>query len=259
MIGISAQHWLQLSLLPSTRTERARFPEHWQPHHFEPIGELFLLPAGEPVHTRSECRAQVTVACAFEPEAVRAWLEEDFEWTDLRLKGSLDLTSPAIRDLLLRLRNELRSPGLASKTLVELMAGQIAVELGRHFRLLGECRPAGGLATWRLRAIEERLAEVCAPPSLQELAQLVGLSVRQLARGFRASHGRSIGAHVAAIRAEQAKQLLASAACVKSVADALGFSSTANFTAAFRRVTGETPRAYQARVAKASISASTQV
>jgi len=258
IVGVSAHHWLQLSLLPSTRTERGRFPEHWQPHHFEPIGELFLLPARQPVHTRSECRAQVTVACAFEPEAVQAWLDDGFEWTDVRLKGSLDLECPTIRDLLVRLRNEIRNPGLAGEVLIELMAGQIAVELGRHFRLLGERRPAGGLASWRLRAIEERLTEVSAPPSLQELARLVGLSVRQLARGFRASHGCSIGAHVATVRAEQAKRLLSSGACVKAVADALGFSSTANFTAAFRRATGETPRVYQARAAKASVSAITR-
>jgi AraC family transcriptional regulator len=192
-VGVSDRHWLQLSCLPSSRTEFGRFPEHWRPHHFEAIGELFLLPAGQTVHTRSECRAQFAVACAFEPQATQAWLGADLEWTDLRLKGSLDLTNPPIHRLLFRLGEEVRNPGFGSETLVELIAGQLAVELGRHFRAIREDHAAGGLAPWRLRLIEERLSEPCEIPSLTELAQLVGLSVRQMARAFRATRGCSIG------------------------------------------------------------------
>lgn len=246
-IGVSDQHWLQLSCLPSNRTEFGRFPEHWRPHHFEPIGELFLLPAGQPVHTRSECRTQFAVACAFEPQATQAWLGADLEWTDLRLKGSLDLTNPVIRNLLFRLGEEIRNPGFGSETLAELMAGQLAVELGRHFRAITETRATGGLAPWRLRLIEERLNAPCEIPALSELAHLVGLSVRQMARGFRASRGCSIGNFIAAGRIEQAKRRLASDACIKAVAHELGFNSPSNFTAAFHRATGETPSAYRQR------------
>jgi AraC family transcriptional regulator len=249
LVGVSDQHWLQLCLLPSTHTERGRFPERWRPHHFEPIGELFLLPAGEPVHARSECRHQLAVACAFEPAATEAWLGADLAWTGERLKGSLDLASPVIRGQLARLGDEVRNPGFGSAALIELMAGQIAIELGRHFRAIGAEPAAGGLAPWRLRLIDERLAAAGDAPTLGELAQLVGLSVRQLARGFRATRGESIGAHVAANRIEQAKRLLASDASIKAVAHALGFASPSNFTAAFRRATGQTPRAYRQRTA----------
>jgi AraC family transcriptional regulator len=246
-IGVSDHHWLQLSFLPSTRTERGRFLDHWEPHHFEPIGEVFLLPADQPVHTRSECRNQYSVACEFEPKAVEAWLGDNLEWTNVRLKDSLDLANPLIRALLFRLSEEIRNPGFASETLVELMAGQIAIELGRHFRQIRESRSTGGLAPWRLRLIDERLADAGKPPSLSELAETVGLSVRQLARGFRASRGCSIGDYMATIRIAQAKRLLAANPCVKSVAYELGFISPTNFTAAFRRATGETPRAFLQR------------
>jgi AraC family transcriptional regulator len=71
-----------------------------------------------------------------------------------------------------------------------------------------------------------------------------------MARGFRISRGCSIGGYVAASRIEQAKRLLASSQCVKSVAYELGFRSPSNFTVAFRRVTGETPRAFQQRAVR---------
>jgi AraC family transcriptional regulator len=51
----------------------------------------------------------------------------------------------------------------------------------------------------------------------------------------------------AASRIEQAKGRLTSDACIKAVAREVGFNSPSNFTAAFRRATGETPSAYQQR------------
>jgi AraC family transcriptional regulator len=69
--------------------------------------------------------------------------------------------------------------------------------------------------------------------------------VRQLTRGFRASRGFSIGSHIAASRVEYAKQLLKSDRCVKTVAYAMGFTAPSNFSAAFRRATGQTPRQYR--------------
>ena len=251
-VGCCNDHWLQLSLLPSTRTARACFPTRWRPDRFEPIGQLFLIPAHEPIHTKSECRSQIAVACIFTPEAFGDWLGKDVEWTDTCLKASLNIVNPTIRGLVSRIGNEVRRPGFASETLIELMAGQIIVELGRHYLAFAQERRSGGLPAWRLNAIDERLAEPCGSPTLYELARLVGLSVRQMERGFRASRGCSIGKYIAAARIERAKQLLTSDVCIKAVAHELGFASPSNFTTAFRSATGEAPRAYQQRVRRRS-------
>jgi AraC family transcriptional regulator len=109
----------------------------------------------------------------------------------------------------------------------------------------------GGLAAWRLRLIDERLREIRAAPTLEELAKLCNLSVRQLTRGFRASRGRSIGEHVAQCRIENAKRLLATDESVKAIAYSLGFSSPSSFSFAFRRATGETPREFRQRLVRA--------
>nr|NIQ00855.1 AraC family transcriptional regulator [Nitrospinaceae bacterium] len=72
--------------------------------------------------------------------------------------------------------------------------------------------------------------------------------VRQLTRAFRVSRGRSIGSYIAGHRVDHAKRLLASGMSVKAVAFETGFSASSNFTTAFVRETGETPRQYRLRV-----------
>jgi AraC family transcriptional regulator len=251
-VGTPERHWLELSLLPRSRVARGCFPDQWGPHRFERIGALFLLPAGRTVHARSECPVQSSIVCAFDPAATCDWFDDAFAWTDGRLQGGLDLGSTTIRRLVFRLGEEVRSPGFASAALVELMTAQVAIELGRHFRGIGETGASGGLAPWRLRRIDERLAEQAEAPSLAELADLCGLSVRQLARGFRTSRGCSIGTYLAEYRVEQAKRLLAGADSVKRIAHATGFASPSSFSAAFRRATGETPRAFRERIGHGS-------
>jgi AraC family transcriptional regulator len=251
LVGEPEGHRLELALLLS-RSHGARgcFPDRWGPHRFEPIGELFLFPAGHRVHTRSECRQQASIVCTFLPDAARDWFDGEIEWTDARLRGSLDIANPALRNLLFRLGEEVRHPGLAGQALVDLMSAQIAIELVRHCLGIEEKTAIGGLAPWRLRLIDERLADADDCPTLAELAALCNLSVRQLTRGFRASRGRSIGSYIADSRIEQARRMLAADARVKTVAYAMGFASPSNFSVAFRRATGETPRQFRERLGR---------
>jgi AraC family transcriptional regulator len=181
---------------------------------------------------------------------LRRWSEDEPDWTDRLLESNLDLDNERLRAPLLRLAEELRHPGLASDALAELLLGQAAIELARHCAALKDPPAASGLSAWRLRLIDERLLEVRAPPTLDELARLCGLSPRQLTRGFRASRGASIGAHIAARRAEFAKRLLATDESLKSIAHSLGFASHSSFTAAFRRATGMTPRQFRQQLAR---------
>ena len=250
VLGTSHMHHLELALLPVPSTARGCFPDQWGPHRFEPIGELFLFPAQLTVHAKSDCRQQNSVVCIFDPAAVAAWLDSKLEWTDSRLQGSLDIVNSGIRSLLCKIVGEIRNPGFASETMVELMVGQAAVELSRHLLRLDDRKRKAGLAPWCLKRIDERLADGGAPPALAELAALCNLSVRHLTRAFRCSRGRSIGSYIAEQRIDQAKRLLALGLRVKSVAHATGFTAASNFAAAFLRATGETPRQYRRRTSR---------
>lgn len=241
--------WLDMCLTPRPRNARACYRDHWAPHRFERLGTLFALPPGQTIHARSDGGSpQTSILCHLRPEAMREWFDGELEWTDRRLKASLDIPDPNIRGLLVRIADELRCPGFASKTLIELMVGQLAIELSRYWVTIKEGPAAGGLAPFRQRLIDERLRELGEAPSLTELADLCNLSVRQLTRGFRASFDRSIGEHVAQYRLDNAKRLLSSDQSIKAIAYSVGFASPSSFTVAFRRATGVTPRQFRQRI-----------
>jgi AraC family transcriptional regulator len=243
-------YWLDLSLTPRPKNARARYVDGWAPHRYAPVGSVLLVPAGHAFQFRTDGGSMASIVCLIRPELLRRWSEDELEWTDRLLEGGLDVANPRLRSALLRLAEELREPGLAGPAMAELLVGQATIELARHCAALADAPASGGLSAWRLRRIDERLAEVRAPPSLAELAGLCGLSVRQLTRGFRASRGGSIGEHMARRRAELAVRLLATDESLKSIAHSLGFASHASFTSAFRRATGATPKQFRQQLAR---------
>jgi AraC family transcriptional regulator len=243
------EYWLDLCLSPRPVNARASYHDRWGPHRFERLGDMFLIPPGEAVHVKGDgATDQASIVCQLHADSVHDWLGKDIDWTDRRLEASLDISSGTIRHLLRRMAEEARSPGFASELLMEMLAGQLAVELARYCEAISDTPASGGLAAWRLRLIDERLREMREPPTLVELANLCKLSVRQLTRGFRTSRGCSIGDYVVQSRIDSAKRLLSTEESVKSIAYTIGFSSTSSFSYAFRRATGVTPRQFRQRV-----------
>jgi transcriptional regulator GlxA family with amidase domain len=91
-----------------------------------------------------------------------------------------------------------------------------------------------------LKAMEENLE---APLSRQELAELAGISLRQLERGFRRTLQRGVHRHYLALRLERSRQLLReSSLSMVEIALAAGFGSPSQFSRAFRREFGMPPR-----------------
>lgn len=249
VLHADGDYWLDLCLTPRPRNARVCYPNRWSANRFQRLGHVFLVPPSEVARMRSdESSHQTSLVLRLLPEPLRALFGDELEWTDKRLEASVDIGSANIRGLMLRLAEEIRRPGFASQTLVELIVGQIAIEFGRYSRGIEEDAAHSGLAPWRLRLIDERLNEVREPPTLSELAALCKVSLRQLTRGFRASRNRSIGDVVADSRVDHAKRLLAEGRSVKAVAYTLGFSSPSAFCFAYRRATGQTPLEFKLRV-----------
>lgn len=248
-------HVLTLTTLPFPGTALGSFPDLWTGKRSAAVGELFLLPAGYVVQIKSRCRAQSSIVCRFNPESAHRWFEHDLDWTDCRLKAALDINSPRIRHLLCSIAEEIRAPGFASEIMIELMAAQAVIEVSRYLKMIDQEKPVGGLSKHNLELIDQRIRESPKAPSLVELAELCGLSCRHLARAFRVSKKQSLGSYISQHRIELAKRRLATGESIKRVAYALGFSAPSNFTTAFRRATGETPREYQLKNRIRSIAA----
>jgi AraC family transcriptional regulator len=240
---------MDLCLTARHRSARASFRDRWSANRFEPIGDIFLVPPGVELLARTDDAGSLPmIVCEFDARYVEELTGDGAGLGDRQLGAALDIRAPAIRSLLLRAARETRHAGFAGDLCVELLARQIAIELVRHFQAADEAPPRCGLAPWQLRRIDERL-ELAHAPTLTELAELCRLSVRQLARSFRASRGRPLGAYVADSQFQHAKQLLAADASVASIARTLGFALSSSFCAAFRRATGMAPDQFRRTLA----------
>lgn len=243
-LGLSARH----------RTARACYTDYWQSNRYERVGEMFIIGPDTDVSARSdECGTMKAVVCEFDQDALLSWFDYEPAISDKHLTNSLDIKNARIRALLLDLASEARNPGFASSTFIEAVTTQLILELyrsGRDLRLHEAMfrQPLGGLASWQLRLIEERLSELRSAPTLEDLADMCRISVRQLTRAFRTSRGCSIGSCVRDSQSEHAKRLLADGECINAIAEMLGFSSASNFSSSFKRTLGQTPGQYRQTV-----------
>lgn len=105
----------------------------------------------------------------------------------------------------------------------------------------------GGLAAWQQRIVTAYINEHL-PEQIQlaTLAALARLSTYYFCRAFKQSFGIPPHRYHTSRRIEQAKVLLAVRKhSVTEVGLSLGFSDTSSFSAAFRKMTGQTPSAFQ--------------
>jgi AraC family transcriptional regulator len=212
------------------------------------IGQLMFVPPARPLRSRRIVGRQRSFSCALQPEFVEELLERSPTWSEGALWEGLDLSSPLVESYLLQMYRELRRPGFASDVVVEALACALAVALIRTFRLdtAEPARRTGGLGPARMRLIRERLHSDQPYPSVQELADLCGVSVRHLSRGFKEETGLTIAQFVKRAVMEQARILLSdSSLTVREIAERLGFSGSSSFGHAFVRETGILPRDYR--------------
>jgi AraC-like DNA-binding protein len=93
------------------------------------------------------------------------------------------------------------------------------------------------------------------PPSLVELAKIVGISDRTLRYGFKTLFGTTVFNYLTEKRLERAEQLLRNGGgTVAEIANLLGYSHLGHFAGAFKRKFGITPS--ECLLGKKSISAS---
>ncbi|WP_136482532.1 helix-turn-helix transcriptional regulator [Cognatitamlana onchidii] len=90
--------------------------------------------------------------------------------------------------------------------------------------------------------VVSRMAE---PPSLQELADEIGLSLKKLKEGFKQIYGDSVFSFLLDYKMEVARKLLeAGEDNVNEVGHKVGYSTSSHFIAAFKKKYGTTPKKY---------------
>ena len=107
---------------------------------------------------------------------------------------------------------------------------------------------AEGIPGWLTRVFEKLHDDPCGTASLKELAALAGVHPAHLARSFHRASGATIGDYLRGLRIDRAcKALTASSHPIATIALDAGFADQSHFSRVFRRVTGETPRAWRQR------------
>ncbi|WP_067146808.1 helix-turn-helix transcriptional regulator [Pseudotamlana agarivorans] len=89
------------------------------------------------------------------------------------------------------------------------------------------------------------VARMAEPPSLQELADEIGLSLKKLKEGFKQIYGDSVFSFLFDYKMEVARKLLESGENnVNEVGLKVGYSASSHFISAFKKKYGTTPKKY---------------
>tara|TARA_R110002073_G_scaffold15953_2_gene62126 strand:+ start:55280 stop:56164 length:885 start_codon:yes stop_codon:yes gene_type:complete len=89
------------------------------------------------------------------------------------------------------------------------------------------------------------IANMAEPPSLQELANEIGLNIKKLKEGFKQIYGDTVFSFLFDYKMEHARRLLESNKHnVNEVGLKVGYSTASHFIAAFKKKFGTTPKKY---------------
>lgn len=156
---------------------------------------------------------------------------------DRRIKSALDL-----------LFQEADHNDAGQQLLLSRLSEVVVIQVMRHLLLSGALRE-GLLAAMSdvqlsraLTAINERLSH---PWTLNEAAQLAGMSRTKFAQRFKETLGYTFGDHLQRCRVNLAERLLRSGIPVKQVAHQAGYANASALARAFKQQTGMTPGDYR--------------
>jgi AraC family transcriptional regulator len=209
--------------------------------------KLTFVPAGHDFRGWQRPRALTRITYFYiDPHG---FADPELRFGEIEFKPRLFFHDRDLWETALKLKAQVDSPGSMPRQYAEALAIVLMHELVRVNGDADRHQPAsrGGLASWqqkRLAAyIEEHVADDI---PLAVLAELARLSPYHFSRSFKRSFGMPPHRYHATRRIERAKQLLADRELsVTAIALDVGFSETSTFTAAFHRLTGQTPSCYR--------------
>lgn len=208
-------------------------------------GRLLVMMPRSPYHVIAPSGAFRSLHCALRCSKFEQLCGEPIDWDALIELGGEFKSGTKIEQLLVQMHDELVHERAARHAMIEAYANALCIELYRGFRQGRPLRPdvhIGGLATWRMRVITERVHADLPAPSVSDLASLCGLTTRQLSRAFKAETGMTIGRYVDEATIERAHRMLTSTnITIAAIARELGFASADSFAQSYRRVTGSPP------------------
>ena len=245
---------LTLLLSPPHSFSEACFSHERGAGTFADVGDVIFAPADFHLHARASGGPIRLVRCFFERQYLNDLSVLDWRWDERSLQACVNIRNTRIKEMLARAGQEALEPGLACAKLTEGLGMLMAVELGRHFHAIEEnTRPSSQkLTSWQMNRITNYLENLSNYlPDVTDIAELCGISTRHLRRLFKETTDQTIYQYARDAWAARAKTMLSDTRVpVKEIASRLGFSDASSFSMAFRRATGEPPKAFRQQFRK---------
>ncbi len=214
-------------------------------------GKLTFVPAGHDFRGSQKPRALArTTYFYIDPRGPLA--DPALRFGEIEFRPRLFFYDADLWQTALKLKSQVESPGAMLRQYVDALGVLLMHEL---VRINGDdvpCEPVtrGGLACWQRKRVAAYIEEHVADDiPLATLAELARLSPWHFSKSFKQSFGVPPHKYHASRRIERAKKLLVNRELsVTAIAFEVGFSETSTFTAAFHRLTGQTPSKYRRNI-----------
>jgi AraC family transcriptional regulator len=210
--------------------------------------KLSLVPAGHEFRAWTRPRVLPRVTFFYiDPRGPLA--DPALRFGEIEFKPRLFFYDRDLWETALKLKSQVENSGSMPRLYAEALGIALTHELVRinSGAARRELANRGGLAAWQQKRVAAYIEENFADEiPLATLAELARLSPYHFSRSFKRSFGMPPHRFHASRRIERAKQLLANRELpVTTIALDVGFSETSTFTAAFHRLTGQTPSHYR--------------
>jgi AraC-like DNA-binding protein len=210
---------------------------------FQPVRPLNFVAPGVSMVTHGGGPVMGAM-CMFSPGFFQDLSENDDGLRFEEIDFLTDIGSERLSFLGQTMLREAIRPGFASSLCAEAIGMMVALEIARYDGALrsNEGR-SGRLARWQIQRLESYVRDHLSDQlSLNELARLLGISVRHLSRTVRETKGMSVQRWIAECRISEARRLLVQTNLpVHEIALRSAFQCAAALSTAFRAASGFAP------------------